>query len=89
MALGATPRDIAALVLRMGTLVIGLGTAVGLVGYLALSRLVAAHLFNTPSMDPATLASATLSLAAVSFAACLLPALRATRVEPVVALRNY
>jgi putative ABC transport system permease protein len=89
MALGATSRDIAALVLRMGTLVIGLGTAVGFVGYLALSRLVAAHLFNTPSMDPATLASATLSLAAVSFAACLLPALRAARVEPVVALRNY
>jgi len=88
MALGATSRDIAALVVRMGTLVIGLGTAIGLAGYAALNRLVAAHLFETPSMDPSTLGAAALSLAAVSFAACLLPALRATRVEPVVALRQ-
>jgi putative ABC transport system permease protein len=88
MALGATSRDIAALVLRMGTLVIGLGIAMGLAGYVALNRLVAANLFNTPALDVSTLLAATLSLAAVAFAACMLPAMRATRVEPVVALRQ-
>jgi predicted permease len=88
MALGATSGDIAALVLRMGSLVIITGAALGLAGYLALSRLVSAYLYNTPSTDPSTLAAAVLLLTAVSFAACLLPALRATRVEPVAALRQ-
>lgn len=88
MALGATAGDIAALVLKLGLLVIGIGTAMGLAGYLALSRLIAAHLFNTPPADPPTLAATTLFLVAVSFGACVVPALRATRVEPADALRQ-
>jgi putative ABC transport system permease protein len=88
MALGATPADIAALVLKTGSLLVLAGVAIGLGGYLALNRLVAALLFSTPSMDPAMLMAAPLLLALVALAACLLPAMRATRIEPVNALRH-
>jgi putative ABC transport system permease protein len=88
MALGASPGDIAALVLKLGVFLVGLGIAAGLAGYLALSRLVATLLYATPATDPAMLAAAPLALGLVALGACLLPALRATRVEPVVALRQ-
>jgi predicted permease len=88
MALGATRGDIAALVLKMGMMVVGIGSAVGLAGYLALNRLVAALLFGTPSTDPAMLVAAPAILSLVALAACLVPALRATRIEPMAALRQ-
>jgi putative ABC transport system permease protein len=88
MALGASPADIAVLVLRTGTLLVLAGVAIGMCGYLALNRLVATLLFDTPSMDPAMLMVAPLLLALVALAACLVPALRATRIEPVSALRH-
>jgi ABC-type antimicrobial peptide transport system permease subunit len=87
MALGSSPGQIAALVLRAGAALIGLGTAAGLAGYIVLSRLVASLLFDTAALDPATLATAPLLLALVALAASLLPALRATRIQPIVALR--
>jgi ABC-type antimicrobial peptide transport system permease subunit len=88
MALGATPAGIAALVLRTGSLLVVSGIAIGMIGYAALNRLVAALLFGTPSMDPAMLMIAPLLLALVALAASLLPAMRATRIEPVNALRH-
>ena len=88
IALGASRANIAALVLKMGVLLVGIGVAVGLAGYLALNRLVATLLFGTASTDPAMLLSASFALALVALCACLLPALRATRVEPIAALRQ-
>ncbi len=88
MALGATSRDIARLVLRMGALLVALGVALGLAGYMALSQLVATLLFSTPSLDPEMLTLAPLLLAGVALAACLVPAMRATRIQPVTALRH-
>jgi ABC-type antimicrobial peptide transport system permease subunit len=88
MALGASRSDIAALVLKAGLLLVSLGIAAGLAGYLALSRLVQTLLYATPSTDPAMLASASVALGLVALGACLLPALRATRVEPLAALRQ-
>lgn len=88
MALGATPGDIASLVLRMGSLLVGGGIVIGMCGYMALNRLVATLLFGTPSMDPAMLMVAPVLLAFVAMAACLVPVFRATRIEPVAALRH-
>lgn len=87
LALGATTRDIAALVLGQGTRLVAFGVAGGLLGYLALSQLVAQLLYGVSAADPATLALAPLVLVAVAIAASLLPARRATRVDPMVALR--
>jgi predicted permease len=88
MALGATPAGIAALVLKTGSLVVALGIVIGMAGYMALNRVVATLLFSTPSLDPEMLLVAPLLLALVALAACLVPAMRATRIEPVNALRH-
>jgi len=88
MALGSSPREIAGLVLRSGIWLVALGTAAGLAGFVLVSRLVASLLFNTAALDPVTLAGAPLLLALVALAATLLPALRATRIQPMVALRG-
>ncbi len=87
LALGATARDIASLVLRQGTRLVVTGVALGLAGYLALSRIVAQLLYGVSAADPATLALAPLVLALVALGACLLPARRATKVDPMTALR--
>jgi len=88
IALGASPADIAALVLKPGALLAGAGIAAGMAGYLALNRVVAALLFDTPPTDPAMLAAAPLALGLVALGACLIPAARATRVQPMAALRQ-
>jgi putative ABC transport system permease protein len=88
MALGASPGRIAQLVLKTAALIIGIGVAGGLAGYLALNRLVAALLFGTPATDPLMLALAPLVLGLVALVACLIPVLRATSVEPMAALRQ-
>ncbi len=88
MALGATSLDIAGLVLRMGSVLVAAGVGIGLAGYMALNQLVATLLFSTPSLDPEMLMLAPVLLASVALAACLVPAIRATRIEPVNALRH-
>ena len=86
-ALGASPRNILGLVVRQGiTLTLG-GTAIGLIGAVVASRVFAALLFGVSHLDPATYLGMLMLLVAVSGAACCLPALRASRVDPVTALR--
>ena len=87
LALGATPGNIASLVLRQGSVLVLIGVAAGLAGYLALSQIVAQLLYGVTATDPLTLAIAPLILAVVALAACLQPARRATQVDPMVALR--
>lgn len=87
-ALGATPLAIVDLVLRKGLALAGAGLILGLGGALALTRYLRALLFGIGSTDPLTLAATIVLLAAVALAACLVPALRAMRVDPVTALRE-
>jgi len=87
MALGAARRQVLSLVLGDAARVTATGLVVGLAGGVALSRLMAGLLYGVAPGDPVTLAAVTALLAAVALAACWLPARRAARVEPTVALR--
>ncbi|HEV8253714.1 MAG TPA: ABC transporter permease [Vicinamibacteria bacterium] len=88
MALGADRPTITAMVLREGLTSVATGLAVGIVGALALSRLVSGLLFGVGPNDPACYAGSALVLLGVSVAGCLLPARRATAVSPMAALRG-
>ncbi|HVT73032.1 MAG TPA: ABC transporter permease [Lacunisphaera sp.] len=87
LALGATPGDIARLVLRQGARLVLVGVLAGLAGYLALSSLVGKLLYGIAATDPMTLALAPLILALAALAACLVPVRHAVRVNPLEALR--
>ena len=86
MALGAVSRNVIWLVMREVVMLIGVGVAIGLPAAWGLSRLVQTQLYGITPNDPATLAMATLLLVIVACAAGYIPALRATRVDPVTAL---
>jgi predicted permease len=88
IALGAQSADIAALVLHQGARLVLLGIVAGLAAYLALSSLVGKLLYGIAATDPLTLAIAPVLLALTAFVACFLPARRATKVNPMVALRS-
>ena len=88
MALGAHRGDVIALVLRRGLALAGAGVLLGLCGGLALTRVLRSLLFAVSPGDPATFAAIVLLLAFVSALACWLPARRAARVDPMVALRS-
>jgi predicted permease len=87
MALGAQPGDVLNLVLRQGILTIGIGIAAGVFGAIALTRLMASMLYHTSATDPITFAGVALLLTFIALLASYLPARRATRVDPVIALR--
>ena len=87
VALGAQRSDVLRLVLRQGMTLTATGIAVGLAGAVALTRLMRSLLFDISATDPVTFALVPLLLAAVALLACLLPARRATRIDPMVALR--
>jgi ABC-type antimicrobial peptide transport system permease subunit len=86
IALGSSARAIFELVLREGLLLVGGGLVLGLAGALALRRSLESQLFGISATDPAVVASVTALLGVVALAACLLPARRATRIDPIVAL---
>ena len=86
-ALGASPRRVMGLVLREGILLTLPGVALGLAGAAVAGRLVASGLVGVSPIDPSTYAASAALQAAVALAACLLPAYRATRVDPMLALR--
>jgi len=88
LALGAEAPRVLGLVLGHGALLIGIGLVVGLCGALAFTRLLKSRLFEVTPTDPATFAAMAVLLAAVALAACLVPARRATKVDPVIALRH-
>jgi putative ABC transport system permease protein len=88
VALGARPVDVSGLVLREGMSLALAGIAVGVVAAAAGSRLLGSLLYGVGPLDPVTFASAPALLATVAAAACLLPARRARRVDPVEALRS-
>jgi predicted permease len=87
LALGAHPRDVLALVLGQGARLAALGVLLGVASAFALSRLLSTLLYRVTATDPLTFAGVSLLLMAVSLLACWLPARRAARVDPMVALR--
>jgi putative ABC transport system permease protein len=88
MALGAQPGDVLWLIAGQGARLIAIGTLAGLAGSLALTRFMASLLYGVGAGDPLTLAAASLTLAIAAFTACMLSARRATRIQPVTALRQ-
>ena len=87
MALGAQPRQVLGLVLRQGMLLALIGAGVGILVALPLARMAGGLLYGVSATDPLTYASITLLLMGVAVLACYVPARRATRIDPLVALR--
>jgi putative ABC transport system permease protein len=87
MALGAQRGDILKMIVGQGMLIIAVGLAVGLLGALALTRVMSSLLYEVSATDPLTYAGIALLLASVALLASYLPARRATKVDPMVALR--
>ena len=87
MALGAARPSIFRLVLAHGMSLMGVGTVLGLIGALAVGRALMSLLYNVGAFDAGAVITAVLALLAVALLACCLPARRATKVDPIVALR--
>jgi len=88
VALGARPGDVLRLVARQGLTLALVGIALGLAASLALMRLISGLLFSVRATDPITFVGVSLLLVAVALMASFIPARRATRVDPAVALRH-
>jgi putative ABC transport system permease protein len=88
MALGAQRQAIVRMVLQEGMMLAGVGIVVGLAGAIVLTRVMASLLFGISATDLVTFSAVPLILATVALMACYVPARRATRVDPVIALRN-
>jgi ABC-type antimicrobial peptide transport system permease subunit len=88
IAMGASPRDILKMVLRQGFGVVGIGLALGLLVALAGTRLMSSLFVGIKSTDPLTFTVVVLLLTSIALFACWIPARRATRIDPLVALRH-
>jgi putative ABC transport system permease protein len=88
LALGAEPRDVLQLVLRDGARLSALGVGLGVMGAFAASRALSSMLYGVSPTDPLTFAAVVAILGSASLLACYIPARRATRLDPVVALRQ-
>jgi len=87
MALGASRKDVIGMVLRMGLWLIAVGLSIGVGASLAVNKVIASELWGVSPRDPVTFVGVGLVVLAAGVAACWFPALRATRVDPLVALR--
>ena len=88
MALGATPGNVLNRILGQGLRLTAVGLGLGLIAAFGLTRLLQAQLFNVKPTDPATMAAVSLCITVVALIACYIPAARATRVDPMVVLRD-
>ena len=88
MALGGRRRDVLQLILGEGAKLAAVGILVGIIGALGLTRLMSSLLFEVKPVDPAIFAMVAMLLALVALAACYIPAHRAMRTDPMVALRH-
>lgn len=88
IALGARPRDVLSLVIKHGFVLVAVGLATGLAGALALSQIIRSLLFGVTTTDPFTFITASMALILVAFVACYIPGHRASRIDPIVALRT-
>jgi len=87
VALGAKVRDLLQLVVGQGMKLVVVGLVLGVAGSLALTRVLSSFLFGVQPTDPSTFVSVSLLLAIIGALACYLPARRATKIDPMVALR--
>jgi len=87
VALGARSRDVLTMVLGQGLLTILIGIAIGFAGSLAITRMLQSLLFGVTATDPVTFVGVTVLLVTTAFLACYIPARRAAKVDPMVALR--
>lgn len=88
VALGARKVDVLKLILRQGMGLVGIGVGSGLIAAVSLTSLVSNQLYGVPANDPLTLCGVVLLLVGIALLACWLPALRATQVDPLLALRS-
>jgi putative ABC transport system permease protein len=86
--LGAQATDVLMLILKQGLRVAALGMAIGIAAALALTRLMSSLLFGVSATDPFAFGAVAIALVIVALVACYIPARRATRVDPMAALRN-
>lgn len=87
VALGAQQRDVMRLVLGQGAKLTAIGVVIGVAAALGLAQLMGSILYGVKATDPLTFVGVAIALAIVALAACYIPARRATRVDPMVALR--
>jgi len=88
LALGAQPGDLRRMVVRSGLRLAGMGILIGIVGALILTRLMQGVLYGVTATDPMTFGAVAVALLGVAAVASWIPAMRATRVDPLVALRS-
>jgi putative ABC transport system permease protein len=87
MALGAQPGEVRALILKQGLVISSIGLTIGLVASFAVTRLMSSLLYGVSATDPVTFAVVALFLGCVALSACYIPARKATKVDPIIALR--